>query len=112
MVSFLLRGETIDIEYMHTSTNSTGSIAVTTAHYSDSTLPVTVNTVNCTGYEDGLLECPMSNLTNYVCDSFEDAGIICQGSYTLVYLGVTELYSVYVPNYSNPTFCSTFYTIR
>ena len=83
MVSFLLRGETIDIEYMHTSTNSTGSIAVTSAHYSDSTLPVTVNTVSCTGYEDGLLECPMSNLSDYVCDSYEDAGIICQGLCTL-----------------------------
>ena len=64
---------------MHTSTNSTGSIAVTSAHYSDSILPVTVNTVNCTGYEDGLLECPMNIFSNYVCDSYEDAGIICQG---------------------------------
>ena len=64
---------------IRTSTNSTGSIAVTSAHYSDSTLPVTVNTLDCTGYEDGLLECPMSNLSNHVCDSYEDAGIICQG---------------------------------
>ena len=67
---------------IRTSTNSTGSIAVTSAHYSDSTLPVTVNTVNCTGYEDGLLECPMRNLSNYACDTYEDAGIICQGLYT------------------------------
>ena len=64
---------------MCTSTNSIGSVAVTSAHYSDSTLPVTVNTVNCTGYEDGLLECPMNSVSNYVCDSYEDAGIVCQG---------------------------------
>ena len=83
MVSVLLHHEIIDIEYMHTSTNSTGSIAVTTAHYSDSTLPVTVNAVNCTGYEDGLLECRMNILSDYVCDSYEDAGIICQGLCTL-----------------------------
>ena len=63
--------------------NSTGSIAVTSAHYSDSTLPVTVNTVNCTGYEADLLECPMGSVSNYVCDSYEDAGIVCQGSCSL-----------------------------
>ena len=63
--------------------NSTGSVAVTSTHYSDRTLPVIVNAVNCTGYEDSLLECPMSNLSNYVCDSYEDAGIICQGMCTL-----------------------------
>ena len=63
--------------------NSTGSVAVTSTHYSDRTLPITVNVVNCTGHEDSLLECQMSNLSNYVCDNYEDAGIICQGMCTL-----------------------------
>ena len=75
MVSTLLHDD-ITVWCMYTSTNSTGSVAVTSAHYSDSTLPATVNAVNCTGYEDGLLECPMDSVSNYVC---EDAAINCQG---------------------------------
>ena len=57
----------------------TGAIAGEGA-YTESSLPMHIIDINCTGSEQRLLDCPHNDLIgSHTCGSREDASLRCQG---------------------------------
>lgn len=58
-----------------------GAIALTTTQFAEGIKPVSITSQNCVGTEDSLAAC--SDLGDVLgsCGRFEDAGIVCQGTY-------------------------------
>ena len=40
-----------------------------------------VTDIECSGSEQELVECVYNTLSGYTCDTFNDAGVVCQGMY-------------------------------
>ena len=48
--------------------------------FTESSLPMHIVDINCTGTEQTLLDCPYNSLVGvHVCDTREDASLRCQG---------------------------------
>ena len=56
-----------------------GSIAAT-GSYTESSKPVHINDLNCTGSEESVWECPHNGIKGYSCNHQQDASVICQGT--------------------------------
>ena len=56
----------------------TGSIAAT-GSYTESSKPVYINDLNCTGSEESVWECPRNGIEGYSCNHRQDASVMCQG---------------------------------
>ena len=56
----------------------TGSIAAT-GSYTESSKPVYINDLNCTGSEESVWECPHNGIERYSCNHRQDASVMCQG---------------------------------
>ena len=54
-----------------------GAIAGSEAVFGEPNLPAVLSLVNCTGLEEGLVDCPSSN--DMECGQFDDADVVCQG---------------------------------
>ena len=52
---------------------------MTTSQFSDASVPIVLNSVDCSGSESTLLDCPRSPDSRLACGALEDAAIICQG---------------------------------
>lgn len=49
------------------------------ASFGQSSGPIWLDQLACTGTEGSLCECPANNIGTHDCSHFEDAGVICQG---------------------------------
>lgn len=47
----------------------------------DSSVPIIIFDLNCTGTEDMILSCPYIERGSYTCSSYYDAAVICQSMY-------------------------------
>ena len=56
-----------------------GAIAVTSGLFSETSLPIVIGEVFCSGNESSLLQCPYRDGLDSSCGSSEDAAIVCQG---------------------------------
>ena len=61
-----------------------GAIALPGHHFSDGGMVPVINSLNCTGKEARLQDCPMGNQSNEMCSQFNEAGLICQGNYVIM----------------------------
>ena len=57
----------------------TGAIAVGSAAFGEGTGPIFLDTVECAGCEENLLDCPILADENSTCQHDQDAGVICPG---------------------------------
>ena len=55
-----------------------GSIAAT-GSYTESSKPIYINDLNCTGSEGSVWECPHNGIERYLCNHRQDASVACQG---------------------------------
>ncbi|PVD22131.1 hypothetical protein C0Q70_17935 [Pomacea canaliculata] len=58
----------------------TGSQAVVSSQFGHGSGPIWLDDVQCTGYEESLLNCRSKPLGQTNCDHTQDAGVICSGS--------------------------------
>ena len=47
--------------------------------YTDGQLSLGITDINCTGFEEHLVNCSHSKALLYNCNSHDDAGVVCQG---------------------------------
>ena len=47
--------------------------------YTEGQLSFGITDINCTGFEEHLVNCSHSNAVLYNCNSYDDAGVVCQG---------------------------------
>jgi hypothetical protein len=53
--------------------------------YTESSLPMHIIDLNCTGTEQSLMDCPRNTLVGiHTCGSREDASLRCQGLYSII----------------------------
>ena len=64
---------------------TSGAIALTDSSppISETSAPVVVKDIACTGNETKLLRCPYNSMPNYFCGITEDAGTVCQCVYLI-----------------------------
>ena len=60
-----------------------GAIALGRGSFSERILPTVLSDIACNGSESNILECGIQKPPSGSCDSFEDAAVVCQGSYSL-----------------------------
>ena len=58
---------------------TTGAISVTTSQFSNAGISIVLNSVDCSGSEPTLLDCPTTSDSQLACGALEDAAIVCQG---------------------------------
>ena len=49
-----------------------------TYKYTEGTWYIYINDLNCTGEEESIWDCPQNGLSNYSCNHYQDASVICQ----------------------------------
>ena len=59
--------------------NTAGAIAITGGLYSNNSLPVVIERVECSGSEKDLMECSITNEDSSQCDHRQTAAIACHG---------------------------------
>ena len=60
-----------------------GSIALTNSIFSEERAVLLLRDVNCNGSESSLLNCEHNSRLQTNCGPLEDAGVVCQGKYTI-----------------------------
>ena len=54
--------------------------------YTESTWPMHIKDINCTGSEGLVLDCSHNEISGYECSALHDAGVICQCKCTQLWL--------------------------
>ena len=62
--------------------------------YTEGQLSFGITNLDCTGSENYILNCSHSNPVLYNCRSHNDAGIICQGTFTLGMKGLALMHNI------------------
>ena len=57
-----------------------GASALTNS-YTESTWPIHINDLNCSGREESIWNCPHNGLIDYSCSHYDDAAVLCQSEY-------------------------------
>ena len=70
-----------------------GASALTNS-YTESTWPIHINDLNCSGSEESIWNCPHNGLIGYSCSHYDDAAVLCQSEY--IYYTNTYLQAYYV----------------
>ena len=63
-----------------------GAVAFRSAAFGPGTGPILLDNVDCSGSEDSLINCSHSSFVRCSSGHSEDAGVRCQGRYTITYL--------------------------
>ena len=58
--------------------STTGALSVMDT-FGENRLPFVLGGVNCSGSEQGLLDCPRIQSNSVSCSAYQDAGVVCQG---------------------------------
>ena len=66
-----------------------GASALTNS-YTESTWPIHINDLNCSGSEESIWNCPHNGLISYSCSHYDDAAVSCQSEY--IYYTNTYMY--------------------
>ena len=69
------------------------AVAVKRAHFGSFEFhPIHLDNVQCTGSEENITQCSYVTSTAINCDHSEDAGVICEGDYILLFISCIILY--------------------
>ena len=74
--------------------NKTIGASALTNSYTESTWPIHINDLNCSGSEESIWNCPHNGLIGYSCSHYDDAAVSCQSEY--IYYTNTYLQAYYV----------------
>ena len=75
--------------------NKTIGASALTNSYTESTWPIHINDLNCSGSEESIWNCPHNGLISYSCSHYDDAAVLCQSEYiyyTNTYLQQKQAY--------------------
>ena len=71
--------------------NKTIGASALTNSYTESTWPIHINDLNCSGSEESIWNCPHNGLISYSCSHYDDAAVLCQSEY-IYYTNIKKLY--------------------
>ncbi len=80
----------IELWYIH----CTGAVPQYGAFYGESSKPVLLTALSCSGTEQGLLSCSGSTFGITECGNYEEAGVICRGKFEIIHM--LQVHNVYI----------------